>query len=145
MPTTLGLAGISVPEYVEGIDMSPVARGETDGLRDSVLLQYDQSFFGTPRPWETFRSYVTKRWMYSRFLVRDQSHLYDLESDPYQLTNLIDDPRHQEKAAELDRLLTAELSRIADPVLRLPEWNASLPTTSELHALRASPPAKGRR
>ncbi len=131
MPTTLGLAGIAVPEYVEGIDMSPVARGETDALRDSVLLQYDQSFFGTPRPWETFRSYVTTRWMYSRFLVRDQSHLYDLESDPYQLTNLIDDPGYAETVADLDRLLTAELTRISDPVLELSEWNASLVTTPE--------------
>lgn len=125
MPTTLGLAGVSVPEYVEGIDMSPVVRGEVADLRDSVLLQYDQSFFGTSRPWETFRSYVTKRWMYSRFLVRDQSHLYDLESDPYQLNNLIDDPHHSTTVADLDRALNAELERISDPVLDLPGWNVS--------------------
>ncbi|TVQ19362.1 MAG: DUF4976 domain-containing protein [Spirochaetaceae bacterium] len=124
MPTTLGLAGLAVPDYVEGVDMSPVVRGEVSDLREAVLLQYDQSFYGTPRPWETFRSYVTKRWMYSRFLVRDQSHLYDLESDPYQLTNLIADPEHRETVAELDRLLTAELERISDPVLELSDWSA---------------------
>lgn len=125
MPTTLGLAGVRVPDYVEGIDMGPVARGEIADLRDSVLLQYDRSFFGTPRPWETFRSYVTKRWMYSRFLVQDQSHLYDLGSDPYQLNNLIDDPRWSATVAELDRLLNAELERISDPVLRLDDWDVS--------------------
>ena len=125
MPTTLGLAGLRVPDYVEGVDMSPVVRGEIADLRDSVLLQYDQSFFGTPRPWETFRSYVTKRWMYSRFLVRDLSHLYDLEYDPYQLNNLIDDPGHRATVADLDRMLNAELERISDPVLRLADWGAS--------------------
>mgnify|MGYP006300263923 FL=1 len=122
MPSMLGFAGLPVPDSVEGTDASPVMRGERDDVRDEVVLQFDQSFYGTPRPYETFRSLVTKRWMYSRFNVDGESHLFDLEADPYQLDNLIDDPAHAGTVRELDGRLVARLEEIGDPIVDTESW-----------------------
>ena len=99
-----------------------VLGGERDDVRDEVVLQFDQSFYGTPRPYETFRSIVTKRWMYSRFIADGESHLFDLEADPYQLDNLIDDPTHAGTVRELDGRLVARLEEIGDPIVDTDAW-----------------------
>lgn len=102
--------------------MGPVMRGERAEIRDEVVLQFDGSFYGTPRPYETFRSIVTKRWMYSRFIVDGESHLFDLQTDPYQLDNAIDDPANDATVRELDTRLLARLEEIRDPIVETEAW-----------------------
>ena len=102
MPTLLGLAGIGIPESVEGVDLSPFIRGERDDPPASVLLTNPCPFgVGDPRGPDQvpdyqgmrmeFRGVRTKRHTYVRTIDRPWL-LYDNQEDPYQLANRIDDP-----------------------------------------------------
>jgi len=81
-----------------------------------------------------FSSYVdidpspTKAWMvvnhrdpavapfYAKAMGRRPAReLYDVVADPYQQTNLAEDPAHAVLLAEMDSALMAELKRLADP------------------------------
>ena len=61
------------------------------------------------RPWQSVR---TDRWKYIRYTdIERMDELYDLQSDPDEIHNLIEDPSVrqivQEMKAELDSLLAA--------------------------------------
>jgi arylsulfatase A-like enzyme len=104
-PTLLGLAGLAPRDPKPGADLTPLARGDSDGLeRDGVLLE----FVAELRPFmpfhdETWRGVRTRRYKYT---VLGDAHggrpwqFFDLETDPYEQHNLIDDPAH---AAEIGR------------------------------------------
>ena len=46
---------------------------------------------------------------------RPAQELYDVQADPYELTNLAADPKHKMLLAKLDNQLMTELKRLADP------------------------------
>ena len=49
------------------------------------------------------------------FDKRPARELYDLRTDPYELTNLADDSQYAEQANRLDAQLMAELTATGDP------------------------------
>lgn len=51
----------------------------------------------------------TRSWKYVHDAMGDMDELYDLLADPWELTNVVDDPAHREKLAEM-RLLLANWS-----------------------------------
>jgi len=86
LPTTLGLAGVPVPSYVQGTDFSPLLRGKPFSAPESVFLE----MAGTPRhSLDTidWRGFVTDKWKYA-FYETGEELLFDLENDPYELKNL---------------------------------------------------------
>jgi hypothetical protein len=48
--------------------------------------------------------------------------LYDNTEDPFQLHNLIDEPKHQDLAAELESEMRAQMGRIGDRFLSKEEY-----------------------
>ena len=99
-PTVLDLAGVPVPEAVQGRSLVPLLRGHSTGWRTSFLAEY----FAEPRypRIPTWRAVRTQRWKYIRYTdLEGMDELYDLRSDPYELTNRIDDPTAQETLREL--------------------------------------------
>jgi arylsulfatase A-like enzyme len=124
MPTLLGLAGLGVPEPVEGIDLSPFLTGGQSGPPESVLIMNPCPFsIGDPRGDDQYPDYkgmrfeyrgvVTDRYTYVRTIDRPWL-LYDNRDDPYQLTNLIDDPKRGTTRDRLDSLMGAHMSHIDD-------------------------------
>jgi arylsulfatase A-like enzyme len=107
MPTLLGLCGLPVPKTCTGLDKSAAVTGGTLPVFDSIYLEGDR---------DTYAGYDT--W---RGLVRDDGYklglgttadqmaitdLYNLNADPYELTNLKDDPAYATIKQELyDRLV----------------------------------------
>jgi arylsulfatase A-like enzyme len=91
-PTLLDAAGIDVPAELQGRSILPLIRGERGGWPDDAFIQISESQVG--------RAIRTHRWKYgvvapgldgwdnaaSDRYVEDC--LYDLESDPHELTNL---------------------------------------------------------
>ena len=127
MPTLLGLAGIAIPESVEGVDLSPFIRGERDDPPASVLLMNPCPFgVGDPRGPDQvpdfhgmrmeFRGVRTARHTYVRTIDRPWL-LYDNEDDPYQLANRIDDPALATLRQELEAMMTDHMARIGDEFL----------------------------
>jgi len=120
-PTLLDAAGLDAPETMAGRSVRPLVAGsETEAQvsrkdwRDEVFIQTSETEIG--------RALRTDRWTYC---VRDpdavpwlsarespdsdtyvESHLYDLDSDPHQQTNLVGNSEYREVADDLrERLL----------------------------------------
>ena len=109
-PTTMALAGLAPPSPKPGLNLAPYMRGETGELpRDGVYLQMVEEhrpnvlFHQAP-----FRGIRTRTHMYS-VLNGAPWLLFDLESDPYQQTNLVRSEAH----ASLRQRFHARLQEIA--------------------------------
>ena len=116
MPTLLGLLGAPAPESVQGEDLSDVLRGSRQEGAEMALLQYESPYW-PETPHLAWRALRTGSWLYSYFLTQGPHQLFDMESDPYQLHNLIDAPEHEGVREELHGMLEARLEAIGDDFL----------------------------
>jgi len=91
MPSTLELAGIEIPDYVEFKSLFPL-------IRDEKNVQY-QAIYGA---YQDYQRMITeegyKLIMYPRVPV---ARLYNLVEDPYEMDDLAGDPAFDEKMKEL--------------------------------------------
>jgi arylsulfatase A-like enzyme len=118
-PTLRGLAGLPVQEAKPGLNLMPLMQGEVNTLgREGVLLELvselraNATFYG-----ETWRGWRSNRFKYT--VKGDESgarpwQLFDLERDPHELTNLVDDPAYGATAASLHGQLRAALAASHD-------------------------------
>ncbi|MDR6552911.1 sulfatase-like hydrolase/transferase [Paenibacillus qinlingensis] len=92
-PTLLDAAGIPVPASMQGRSILPLLRGEREDWPEEILVQISESQVG--------RAIRTHRWKYSISALNlnpyhdagadtyVEEFLYDLQSDPHELNNLI--------------------------------------------------------
>lgn len=132
MPTLLGLAGLPVPEPVEGVDLSPFLTGDRHDPPESVLIMNPTPFsIGDSRGDDQYpdfrgmrfeyRGVITDRYTYVR-TIDGPWMLYDNQEDPYQLTNLIDDAAHAGTRDHLDGLMRDHMAAIDDEFLTREEY-----------------------
>jgi arylsulfatase A-like enzyme len=128
-PTLLGLAGVTPAGPKPGLDLSPVVRGESDGLqREGVLLEFVAEMRpGLPFHDETWRGIRTRRYKYT---VLGDAHggrpwqFFDLENDPYEMTNLVDDPAHAAEVTRHHALLRDRLVETYDHYVLAPTFGS---------------------
>jgi len=118
MPTLLGLAGLPVPASVEGIDFSPLLRGEAQPSGDEAALLVLPAEFTEIRSngMRAYRGLRTARHTYVRD-TRGPWLLFDNRSDQYQMRNLIGRPECRHLQADLERRLSARLAAMGDEFL----------------------------
>ncbi|MBS1856479.1 MAG: sulfatase [Acidobacteria bacterium] len=123
LPTLLGLAGIAVPDSVEGTDYSALATGAAAPPPDR------NAFLSLPVPITEARRYGFAEWRgirNTRYTYVRSIHgpwlLYDNQADPYQMHNLIGKAGARELQARLDKELDAELKRRKDDFLPAAEY-----------------------
>lgn len=104
-PTLLDAAGLQVPSEMEGRSVCPLVNRTDKTWPDEVFVQISEAQVG--------RCIRTHRWKYSVVApdkdggrdagsdVYVEEFLYDLEADPYELTNLIGLESHSEVAGKL--------------------------------------------
>lgn len=112
LPTLLGLAGLSIPETIEGEDLSGLVRGDPEPADRAALYMAVAPFAGKGFNKE-YRAIRTRRYTYVRGLEGPWL-LFDDSRDPHQLNNLIDRPEFAALRDELDSRLRAELKKIGD-------------------------------
>ncbi|HYT88263.1 MAG TPA: sulfatase-like hydrolase/transferase [Gemmataceae bacterium] len=115
--SVLGMLKVSPPgKYKqEGMDFSPLLRGEKMPWRDAVFSQYDLHNGGLAY----MRSIQTARWHLVRHhFTNGLDELYDLEQDPGELRNLYNNPMHRQVREQLQERLTAWQRSLDDPILR---------------------------
>ena len=97
-PTLCDLIGIPIPDTVEGKSLVPALGNPADHVRDIILCAYRG----------LQRSARDRRYKLIEYVVDGQrtTQLFDLESDPWELTNLAGDPGHSGQIARLRRELT---------------------------------------
>jgi arylsulfatase A-like enzyme len=111
-PTLLALAGLEVPENMQGADLSAVVLGQATNGPDAVLLQIFVPYHPDQieAPW---RGIITDRYTYAR-RENEPWVLFDNRTDPWQMTNLAREPQHAKLVEELDRKLVALMKRHGD-------------------------------
>jgi len=105
LPTLLDLSGIETPAAANfnGVSLAPVLRGDAGVPEDRMLIiNYSRmpSGFNYPSPYTQSiltRSHAGVLWKHWRLL--EDRELYDLESDPLQTTNVIE--QHPEVVARM--------------------------------------------
>ncbi|ONH51089.1 sulfatase [Frankia sp. CcI49] len=134
-PTFLDLAGVPIPADVDGQSLAPLLRGQTpaswrtdllgqyagpgvdgqDGVAQEAVENVTGVFLDIP-PWSAIR---TEDHLYVRWYDADrnpgvhQRELYDLNADPYELTNLLATPQGRATNAPLVAQLDARLDALA--------------------------------
>lgn len=106
-PTVLEVAIVEIPKHVQGHSLVPLLTGEAKSVRDAAYMEYYSH--ENPFPWTANLDYRIVRkgkYKYIRWIrFEDEAELYDLESDPYELRNLITDPKMSDVIEDLQQEL----------------------------------------
>jgi N-acetylglucosamine-6-sulfatase len=109
-PTVLEVGGAEIGDHIQGRSLVPLLLGDDVGWRESVLIEFYTH--ENPRPWlmdMDYRAVRTDRYKLIHWMQHPADReLYDLQEDPFEMQNLIDDPAMARVVAELG----AELSTL---------------------------------
>ncbi len=133
-PTILAAAGVTPPEIMRGTPVQRVVAGDVADWQDDVFLQISESQCG--------RAIRTKKWKYSVVAPGKTGHdpssdlyveeyLYDLEADPHERTNLVDDSSLADVRAEMAARLKRRMMDAGEEepaILSRKEYDGRTPT-----------------
>jgi uncharacterized sulfatase len=117
--TVLAMLDVKMPDGLQqnGVDFSPLLRGEKGEVHDAVYGQYDLHNGGLAY----MRMIRTERWKLVRhFFANGLDELYDLKEDPGEKENLYGNPAARTTRDDLQKRLMAWQRSIKDPILKLP-------------------------
>jgi arylsulfatase A-like enzyme len=103
-PTLLDLAGVKVPENVQGKTLMPLAERKQVPWRSDWLYEYyEYPGYENVKPCRGVR---TDRYKYIEFMLEPKEYeLYDLKTDPEELHNLYGKPGYEKLTAEMQERL----------------------------------------
>jgi arylsulfatase A-like enzyme len=115
MPTLLGLSGIDIPASVEGRDWSPQFRNEVgiDGSEAALLNMPAEFTEILSNGMKAYRGLRSARHTYVR-TTEGPWLLYDNQTDPFQMNNLIGSVEHRDLQIHLDSVLSRRLESAGD-------------------------------
>jgi N-acetylglucosamine-6-sulfatase len=113
-PTLIELAGGTPGAHIQGQSLLPLLQGTAAPWRTSFLAEY---YAESAMPWlvgMTYKAVRTERYKFIHWVHHEScDELYDLAEDPYELRNIIAEPRahsmHQAMRAELARLVAVSV------------------------------------
>jgi len=102
-PTILAMAGVAVPESMQGMNLQPILRDPKARGREDW---YYEHLYKTPpsrRPIPQSEGVRTDRWKYIRYTEPNppREQLFDLKTDPLEEEDLAGDPAHADNLSEL--------------------------------------------
>jgi N-acetylglucosamine-6-sulfatase len=110
-PTVLEITGTPIGEQVQGRSFVPLLMGDTSQARESVLVEFNT--YENPFPWlldMDYRALRTDRYKLIHWVrYPGEEELYDLEADPFEIRNRIDDPAMAEVLVGLRAKLEREV------------------------------------
>ena len=106
-PTFAEIAGVTPATPVDGRSILPLLQGQTGGWPTDLLIRgfNETNDRGYPPSYWGLR---TDRFKYIETVLTGEVELYDLASDPYELTNVAEQPEYADTRAQLAQRL-AEL------------------------------------
>jgi arylsulfatase A-like enzyme len=126
LPTLLAMADLPIATSIEGEDMTH-AIGDDDAAKDKAALIMNVSPFAGD--FDEYRGIYTSRYAYVETLD-GPSMLFDMENDPLQLNNLVNNPEYKELQAQLELSLRRELEEVGDEFMPrqyyIDKWNYRL-------------------
>lgn len=107
VPTILDLAGLDIPDYMQGISLA-------DWIRKGDGPRQDYVYMGLHNDQSAWRAVWDGRFVFSEL---DYKLLYDLERDPYEINNLYSDPAYTEVQEKYMQVLRDAAQKTGDPIL----------------------------
>jgi arylsulfatase A-like enzyme len=104
LPTLGRRCGVPAPKTSEGIDLGPTLRDPSQPARSQLMFAYKS----------VQRAVRDDRWKLIRYPRVDKTQLFDLQNDPYEVSNLAYQPEYAAKVAELTALLKKEMAHYGD-------------------------------
>jgi arylsulfatase A-like enzyme len=101
-PTVLDIAGIQPPDYMDGMSFLKILEGKKLPWRDEVFYEYywERNFPHTP----TVHGVRSKKYKYIHYHgIWDIDELYDIQNDPDEKHNLIDEPQYKELSEQMNK------------------------------------------
>ncbi|MCC5847128.1 MAG: sulfatase-like hydrolase/transferase [Verrucomicrobia bacterium] len=119
MPSLLDSAGIEIPPEVQGRSLKPLTRNPTEPWPEDSLIQFGDSWLPPGR------ALRTPRWKYAVTAPEqfagpphapryEETHLYDLQNDPYELSNLVHLSVYRPVTATLRARLLERMAEIGE-------------------------------
>jgi arylsulfatase A-like enzyme len=113
-PTFLELAGLSIPQEMQGKSWVPLLQGEKPAWRQAFLYEY---FFEPGLP--ATPAMLAVRTPANKLIVypghEEWTELFDLRTDPYEKSNLAKDPAHEALLTRLQTELLQQKKIFGDP------------------------------
>ena len=104
------MAGLRPPTGIDGLDFSPLLTGKSKKApRDYAFIQMMYAFV----PWPGWRGFRTREYTYAR-TVDGPWILFNDTKDPYQMKNLVDDPKSQSLVRRMDKRLADIMAENGD-------------------------------
>ncbi len=102
-PTMLALAGVPIPESMQGRDLMPLLHDQPVSWRDDWYYEHVYNTRPPRRPIAQCEGVRTKRWKYIRYPENEPPYeqLFDLDGDPREEHNLVSDPAHAPTVSQL--------------------------------------------
>ncbi|MBM3889765.1 MAG: DUF4976 domain-containing protein [Verrucomicrobia bacterium] len=110
-PTLCELAGVKVPQAVQGKSLVPILKGDRASLYPHVV-----GYFGNVQ-----RMIRADRWKLIWYPQINKYQLFDLANDPNEMKDLSSAPEHTAVVADLRAKLEAWLKENRDPLFVLPD------------------------
>ncbi len=104
MPTMCDVGGALIPAGVQGRTLTPLLTGKREEHHTAVFGHYR----------DFFRMVRTRRYKLIRHIKTGREELFDLESDPYEMSNLAASPPHQNALKGLRELLAEWQQDVGD-------------------------------
>lgn len=96
-PTILAMAGVPVPKTMQGIDLISVLENKTPERKDFFYQYYFLGGAELPRE----EGVVTKDFKYMNYIEHNYEELFDIEHDPHETENLIDNPEYHSELKKI--------------------------------------------
>jgi len=122
LPTILGLMGVQTAGKEEGRDTSALFAGKAPDNWDDIA--FFRSTSGA-EPTDGWLAAVTSRHKIV-FSSRDEPWLFDLETEPDEVTNFLRNPAYRETVRSMSKALIAYCKKHRDPYGELPRIKADL-------------------
>ena len=108
-PTACELSGVKVPAECDGVSLVPVLTGKKEKVRDALFAVYTG----------TQRMVRDERWKLLWYPKIEKFQLFDLKTDPDELTNLADAKEHGETLAAMKKLMAEQQVAFGDKIERV--------------------------
>jgi len=108
-PTVLEVAGATIGDHIQGQSFVRSLQGYSTGARSSVFIEFFT--YENPFPWlldMDYRAIRTERYKFIHWMqYPDWGELYDLQEDPFETRNLVEEPGMEGVLEELKEELRA--------------------------------------
>ncbi len=106
-PTVLDYAGASIPPHMQGSSMKPLFEEENPSWRDTFFYEYWKDLVHSIPTMTAVRTERYKLVTYPE--IDDIDELYDLQEDPHEMTNLVNDPAYADVYADMQQRMAQQI------------------------------------